>query len=202
MQTKKKRIGILGGTFNPIHLGHMIIAQNAAEELSLDKVLLMPAGISYFKDQNKIVSKEHRNNMVSLIAKDNCVFELSTIETEREGNSYTYETILELQNPEIELYYIIGADTLFSMEKWRNPEIIFKYSTIVCSKRDNISNMELENKKAFLEKNYNANIIILDTPEVAISSTHIREMLANGRSCKYYLHEEVVKYIQTNKLYK
>lgn len=199
----KIKIGILGGTFNPIHLGHLILAQNAAEYCDLDKVLIIPSGISYFKNQAEIVSKKDRINMVNLSIEDNPLFEISTIETEKEGNSYTYETILELQNNHIncEFFYIIGADTLYSIDSWKNPEIIFDNTTLICSVRDGNSIEDLENQKSFLINKYNAKIILMDTPEVQISSTSIRRLLKENKSCKYYLHDKCIQYIKENKLY-
>jgi len=196
-----QKIGILGGTFNPIHIGHLTIAQNTLEECNLNKVIFIPSGISYFKDQNTIVSKEHRINMVKAAINNNPCFDISTIETERDGNSYTYETILELKNENTSLYYIIGADTLFSMESWKNPNIIFQNSTIVCSKRNNMDETILINKKIELEEKYSCDIVLLNSPELDISSTDIRNNIKAGKSCKYYLTDSVIEYIKENKLY-
>ena len=197
-----EKIGILGGTFNPIHIGHLILAQNALEQCRLDKVLIMPSGVSYFKNQAEIVSKKHRINMVKEAIKNHSAFELSTIETDREGNSYTYETILELKKEARELYYIIGADTLFSIETWKNPDIIIKNSILVCSRRDGIPDEALYAKKVELENKFKGNIIILDTPEVNISSSNIRKILENGKTGKYYFPDGVMEYIKNNVLYK
>ncbi|MBQ6128798.1 MAG: nicotinate (nicotinamide) nucleotide adenylyltransferase, partial [Lachnospiraceae bacterium] len=124
----KKKVGVFGGTFDPIHMGHLILAQNALEILGLDKVLIMPSGCSYLKDTEKVSKKEHRIEMTRLAIEDNDGFELSVMEAEREGNSYTYETfeILCSQNPDIDYYYIIGADVFMSMRTWQKPEEIFK----------------------------------------------------------------------------
>ena len=132
------KIGILGGTFNPIHLGHLVLAQNALEWCNLDKVLIIPSGISYLKDPRIIASAFDRIKMVELSIKTNNKFELSTIETDRSGNSYTFETLNMLEEiyKGSELYYIIGADTLFSIEKWVRPEVIFEKTKIICARRD------------------------------------------------------------------
>lgn len=198
------KIGILGGTFNPIHNGHLILAQNALECLSLDKVLIMPSGVSYFKDPKEIASTNNRIDMVNYAIIDNDKFELSTIETDRAGNSYTYETILYLNKiePNNTYYYIIGADTLFSMETWKEPALIFNNCKIICAPRDLYSSEELIEQKNILERKYNTEIFILDRSVVDISSSMIRKMLKNNYSAKYYLPDRVLDYIKKNNLYK
>lgn len=197
------KIGILGGTFNPIHNGHLILAQNAFEACGLDKVLIMPSGVSYFKDPKEIASTHNRIEMVKHAISGNENFELSTIETDRNGNSYTFETIelLKAANPNDEYYYIIGADTLFSMESWKKPDIIFNNCKIICAPRDLLNNDKLISKKLELEQKYTTEIIILDCPEIAISSTIIRNMFFNNKSAKYYLPEEERLYIKENNIY-
>lgn len=198
------KIGILGGTFNPIHTGHLILAENAYTALGLDKVIFMPSGVSYLKDKNEIVSKEHRVNMVSLAIKDNDHFELSTIETEREGNTYTFETLnaLKTQNTQDELYFIGGADTLLNIENWKYPELIFKNASLVIAPR-NFTDSNIYNDKAeYLHKKFNAKIFILDTPNIEISSSMIRKKIANGISVRYYIPDNVIGYINDNKFYR
>ena len=117
------KIGILGGTFNPIHNGHLLLAEQARCFYGLDQVLFIPSGCSYMKRQEEILPGEIRFQMVQLAIADNPYFCVSDMEIVREGNSYTCETITRLhaQYPEDELYYIVGADTLFQMEFWKNP---------------------------------------------------------------------------------
>lgn len=200
---QKLKIGILGGTFNPIHSGHLILAQNALNYLKLDKVIFIPTGVSYFKDSNEVVSAKHRLNMAQLAINDNPKFELSTIETEREGNSYTYETleILKKENCDTRYFYIIGADTLFKMDTWKYPERIFDKCTICCQKRDEYTDDELNDRVRYLNKKFNAEIILMDIPEVRISSTYIRESLCKGYEMRYYLPVDVIDYIKNNNLY-
>ena len=199
----RKKIGILGGTFNPIHVGHLILAQNAMEYCGLDHVLIMPSGVSYLKDPDTIAPVEHRVNMTELAIRDNDRFVLSTIEAARNGNSYTYETLGELtyENPDVSYHYIIGADTLFSMGNWKNPELIFDRCTVVCAKRNGYDDEALRQQSAHLEKLYKASIIIMNIPEVEISSSRIREMMLQNMSCRYYLNDKVIEYIRDNGLY-
>ena len=197
------KIGILGGTFNPIHTGHLILAQNALELLDLDRVLFIPSGVSYLKDNAMILSKEHRIRMVDLAIRDNPAFFLSTIETDREGNSYTYETLqlLKAKNPEAELYFICGADILMSIHTWKEPAQIMRDAALVVAPRDFTQREELETQKEQLLSNYHANVIILDTTDLNVSSSTIREQLKQGRSARYYLPEPVLDYIKEQGLY-
>lgn len=200
----QNKIGILGGTFNPIHNGHLILAQNALEYCDLDKILIMPSGISYLKDPSLIVSKEHRINMVKEAIRGNDKFELSLIETNRAGNSYTCDTLTELKksDPDSVLYFIIGADTLFNIEYWKNPQIIFDNCIIVCTCRDHVANESLVLKRDKLISKYNANVIIMDYPDIDISSTFIREKISTGKNAQYYLQPSVWDYILKHNLYK
>ncbi len=197
------KIGILGGTFNPIHTGHLILAQNALEYLQLDRVLFIPSGVSYLKDSRTILSAEHRIRMVELAIQDNPAFSLSTIETEREGNSYTYETLLQLKEiyPDAELYFICGADILMSIHTWKEPAQIMRDAALVVAPRDFTQKEELEAQKEQLILNYNANVILLDTTDLNVSSSGIREHLAAGRSARYYVPDPVLGYIKEQGLY-
>ena len=199
-----KKTGILGGTFNPIHIGHLMLAQNALEYCHLDKVLIMPSGCSYFKDPDQVASTAHRVKMTGLAICGNEGFELSTIESDRSGNSYTYETLeilCELE-PDTEFYYIIGADTLFSMETWKRPADIFRRCTVICAKRDGMDESELILKAEELKDRFGARVILMDLPEIPVSSTQIRDLLAKGMSMKYYLDDKVIEYIDKNGLYR
>lgn len=199
----KRKIGILGGTFNPIHIGHLILAENAFHFCHLDEVLIMPTGCSYLKNQSEIASKTDRINMVSLAIGNNKHFSISTIETEREGNSYTAETLSQLkeQNPENDYFYIIGDDTLFSIETWYKPEIVFDLSTIVVAPRDCNCIDTINTKIEDLTQKYNAQIIVLNTPNIDISSHMLRDRIKNGASARYYIPDDVLSYIEKNKLY-
>ena len=199
-----KKTGILGGTFNPIHVGHLVLAQNAMEYCGLDKVLFIPTGCSYLKDPKEVADTAHRVNMTRMAIKDNMCFELSTIESDREGNSYTYETlgILRRENPDTRYYYIVGADTLMYMEKWKEPGKIFEACTVVCAMRDDIGRDVLEEKASYLEERFKADVILMDIPEIEVSSSMIRKLLTDGKSCRYYLNDEVRQYISYHALYK
>lgn len=199
-----KNVGIIGGTFNPIHNGHLMLAEHAWSQFKLDEILFIPTGISYFKDQNIVLDKSHRLNMTSLAIENNPHFALSTIETDRKGNSYTYETLTALKeaNPDVNYYLICGADTLFQIETWKNPDIIFKLASMLVSVRDLKSISDLEEKANELKLKFNADIKIMQFPLIDISSTDIRDRVKKGLSVRYMLSDAVIEYIDKNGLYR
>ncbi len=198
-----KKTGILGGTFNPIHKGHIVLAQNAMRYCNLDKVIFIPSGFSYLKDPSSVADKIHRKNMTALAIEGSKGFELSTIETDREGESYTYITldILCRQNPGSRFYYIIGADTLLYMDKWKNPGDIFSKCSVICAKRDDHSDDQLVKKAEEYRALYKTEIILMDAPKVDISSSLVRQRIGNGDDCSDMLDEKVIRYIKDNGLY-
>lgn len=175
----KLKIGILGGTFDPIHNGHIMIAKEAMKEYALSKILLIPTGVSYMKKD--VTDSYLRYEMVKLAAEEFINFEASDVEIQREGNTYTCDTIAYFKEkyPEHELYFIIGTDSLFSIEKWRNVEYIFENCIILCATRPGeygSSSVETaENKKADeLAHLFNAQIKFIHCTPMDISSTEIR----------------------------
>lgn len=196
-----KKIGILGGTFNPIHNGHLILAQNALEQCSLNEILFIPSGCSYMKQD--VLDAKHRYRMVELAITDNPTFRISSIEVNRSGYSYTCETLQELykQNPDVRYYYIIGADTLFSMEKWYQPEQIFAQCEILCMVRNGYPMEQLLQKRNELIQKYHAQIQLLEEKTFDISSSEIRARIGAGRPVSYFLPDAVLKYITEHQLY-
>ena len=142
-----KQVGIMGGTFDPIHNGHLTLAQKAYEQFSLDKILFMPSGNSYMK--KNVLDAQRRAHMVEIAIKDNPAFELSLIEVQRSGNTYTSDTleILKTNNPDTHYFFIIGADSLFQIESWKYPKRIFDLATLICAVRDDY-NMDAIKEKA------------------------------------------------------
>lgn len=198
-----KKIGILGGTFNPVHMAHLIIAEIAQEEAGLDDILFIPSGCSYLKDAADIASAKDRINMTGLAIEDNPHFALSTVEIDRGGNSYTCDTLMELKEryPDQEYYIILGADNLFTMEQWKDPEVIFHNAKILAAVRGGKKRADMEEKIAELKEKYDADITLLNVRHVDISSSMIREKIAQGRSIRYMLPEKVRAYIMKNHLY-
>lgn len=204
MSEKSKKVGIMGGTFNPIHLGHLILAEAAYEAYDLDEVLFVPSGRSYMKEQSEILDAKTRVSMTGLAIEDNPHFALSTIEIDRDGNSYSYETLetLRKQNPMTEYYFIVGADTLFSLESWKHPEILLPSCTILAAVRDNISMEEMEKQAKYLEEKFGGSIKLLPTSNIEISATDIRKKLAEEKDVRYLVPDSVLKFIHKNGLYK
>lgn len=200
----KKKIGILGGTFNPIHIGHLILAENAYDTFQLEKVLIMPSGISYLKDPAEVLPAKQRIQMVQLAIGNNKHLELSTIETDRPGNSYTYETLMRLQdeNPDCEYYFIIGADSLFNIEQWMEPQIIFDNCILIVAPRYHMTDEALLEQKNRLERLYQARVHLMNTPNIDISSNMIRERIAERKTICYYVPKDVETYIYKKKIYR
>ena len=194
------KTGIMGGTFNPIHNGHLILAKTAYDMLGLDKVLFIPSGNSYMK--KNVLTAEKRIDMVRLAIADYPQFELSLVEANRAGNSYTSETLeyLTKKNPNTCYYFIMGADSLFQIEKWKQPKQIFSLAKIVCAVRDDYDIDEIKQKGQQLQS-LGADIMYLDMPKVEISSTDIRAKVKEQRSIANDVPMEVADYIQRERLY-
>lgn len=201
---KKKKIGIMGGTFNPIHIGHLILGQTALEQFQLDKVLFMPTKNPPHKSCDHILDDAVRAEMVGIAIKGNPNFELSTFEMDRVGITYTADTLFQLtkQNPDEEYYFIVGADSLFYIDRWKDPVTIFKLSKLLAAVRGQKSNKEMLQKIAELNETFHASVDLLNSPNIDISSTEIRERAKNGMDIQYYVTPNVAKYIQKNNLYR
>lgn len=194
------KIGIMGGTFNPIHNGHLILADTAFRKLALDKVLFIPSGNSYMKEN--VLETKKRVEMVRLAIEKYPQFALSLIEADRQGNSYTSETLERLtkENPNACYFLIMGADSLFQMETWFQPGKIFSLAKIVCTVRDNYDMDKIRKKGQQLRK-LGADIIYLDMPKIELSSTDIRAKVKKQLSILEDVPEEVAAYIQREQLY-
>lgn len=199
------KIGILGGTFNPIHVGHLKLAENAYNQLNLDKVLIIPTGISYLKSNDNVLSKEIRADMVKLAIKEYPYFEFSDIELNRSGNTYTYETLEELKliYPYDDLYFIIGADTLFNIESWKKPESIISNCILTVMVRDDNDITDVTEKCNVLMNKYNAKAVVLNSEKIDVSSSDIRKMISDKcyEKALPLLKEDVYNYILNNQLY-
>lgn len=204
---KDHRTGILGGTFNPIHNQHLLLAECAYEQLSLEKILLIPSGISYLKKDIGVLPADIRYAMCIKATEDIDHFEVSDIEIKREGNSYTRDTLEELTAfyPDTDFYYIIGADTLFMLEKWKDPGYIFSHCILaVASRLDGMKYTDdrIEEKIREYEIHYDAHIVVIDIPVSGLSSSMIREAASKGEDISRYVPEKVADYISENGLYR
>lgn len=198
-----KKVGIMGGTFNPIHVGHLILAETARTQFELDEILFIPSGKSYMKQQMEIPAGEIRADMTSLAIEDNPYFALSLMEIEREGNTYTYETVemLKSQNHDTEYYFIMGEDSLYAIEKWKFPQRIFDSCTILAAVRnvESVNNIEAEAKR--LSEKYRGKVLLLSCGNMDISSSQIREKVKQGYSIRYIVPDKVINYIEEHNLY-
>lgn len=199
-----KKIGIMGGTFNPIHIGHLVLAENSMEEMELDEVWIIPTGCSYMKeDFADILPGKERLAMTVLAAEGNDRIKCLDTEIKREGYTYSYETLEQLaqEYPENHFYFIFGADCLFSIETWRYPERIFRNCTVVAAVRNGTSLSEMERKRSELMQKYEADIRLLPFLNLEISSTMIREKIKQGASVRYLLPDKVYSYIREKNFY-
>lgn len=203
MTYQNKKIGILGGSFDPIHNGHLAIAESAYKDFELDEVWLIPAGHSPNKDESKMTSGEVRAKMVSLAIEDKPYFKLSMYEIEQTCTSFTYLTLSEFKNryPDTDFYFIMGADSLDYFDKWRHPEIICSKAVILVAVRDDMDKNDIEAKILELKSMFHAEIYPLSCPKIDISSSDIRTALANHLALPDGLPLAVAEYIKDNGLY-
>lgn len=198
-----KKVGIMGGTFNPVHYGHLFLAENAYEQLALDKVLFMPTKNPPHKQRPEEVTQQQRVEMLQLAIKDNPHFELSTVELERQGMTYTADTLtfLKEKNKDTQYYFIVGADSLLYMQEWKKPQIIFDQCIVVAACRDQVNKHELLKHARLLENSFHAKIEIIDMPVIQLSSRDIRDRLRLNKTVRYYIPDAVHEYIISNRLY-
>ena len=193
------KIAMYGGTFNPIHRGHMQAAQAVVSALSLDKLLLMPAGIPPHKVLPEgSATPAQRLEMCQIAANTMDNVEVSSIELERTGPSYTVDTLRELRAryPEAQLWLVMGTDMVLSFDHWRQPEDIARLCRLAVVARDDADRARIREKAAFLEEELGAGIDIIENPALPMSSTQVRESLDEG-----LLHPAVLEYIRQHKLY-
>ena len=172
------KIGIMGGTFNPIHNGHLIIAEQARQEYQLDLVLFIPAGVPPHKRQDSILQSSLRCEMVQC-------------------------AILSEQYPDAKLYFIMGEDSIYAVSSWRRPQDIFTLATILVATRNDSSNISrMESQICKITKQYSCSLDLIHSPSVMISSSDIRSRVANNQSIRYLVPDSVAQYINDHDLYK
>lgn len=209
MNSGKRKAGILGGTLNPIHYGHLMIAEQAYCRFGLDYVIFMPSGNPPHKTGDFIPAGIHRENMTKLAIADNPHFCYSDMELKREGLIYTSDTlrILCREHPDTEYYFILGADSLFSLEQWHEPEEVLKRCVIIAAGRPDLFQPEHQSghdilvRIRYLEQKYNCRIHYMDSPLFEISSSAIRTRISNGESVRYLIPADVEQYIHAHDLY-
>ena len=187
------KIGILGGTFNPVHIGHLILAEEAREKLGLDKIIFIPANLPPHKDNVNIANPQSRLKMLKLAIKGNKYFVVSDIEIKREGRSYTIDTIkvFKQKYAQDELYFIIGSDLLTYLDEWKDLDKIMSMVKFIAATRPGYP---LENIPAYIKT--------LSIRAVDISGFSVRQCVREGKSFRYLVPEAVYDYINKNRLYK
>lgn len=197
------KIGIMGGTFDPIHTGHLIIGEYARTTLNLDRVIFIPVGLPPHKDNSKVSTSKSRLQMTKLAIKSNSYFYLSSIEVDRKETTYTIDTIKELKNiyKEDELYFVIGGDSLFEIEKWKNFNELINLCKFVVLQRPGRTKEKMDEKILELREAYKLELEKIYSPLIDISSTEIRQRVNNNLSIKYLVPESVEDYITNNRLY-
>lgn len=201
----KNKIGIMGGTFNPIHNGHIKLAECALEQYGLSHVIFIPDNVAYHKNESDMASADMRYEMTRLAIEGNERFSVSDIDIKRAGSTYTYETLHELKMmmPNDSFYFIIGADSLFMFDTWKNPDIISKECTILAAARDDAEKSDMTDKIVELKSKFDSDIRLIDFEKIDISSTEIRNRIRSGdiEWCRSRIPRRTLDFIISNSLY-
>ena len=198
------KTGILGGTFDPVHTGHIMVADVAKDELGLTEVVFVPAGKPWLKAGASILSAEHRLNMVRMAIAGKSCFKASTMEIERKGPTYSVDTMAEMRreiDDKDELLFIIGWDNLMELPRWRQPERLISLCRLVAVPRVGFPVPDLASIEASIP-GISQRVIMLDKPQIDISSSVIRERVRQGLSISHLVPEAVEKYTKEHGLYR
>lgn len=188
----------MGGTFNPVHNGHLILAEYAREIFSLDEIVFMPSRQPAYKEKSAILPDAERFKLLSLAIEGNPYFSVSDMELRRQGNTYTADTVLELRQtqPEHSFSLILGGDSLLSLKRWYRPEVILSCVRILAAARPGSPLEQIKEKASELTEQYRADIEVFEIPQIDISSSDIRKRLAQGHSVRYLVPEKVNEYLK------
>ena len=201
----RMRVGVLGGTFDPPHIGHLILAQEAYQALGLAEVLFVPAGEPWRKAGRELSPREHRLAMTRLAVADNPALAVCTAEVDRPGPSYTAETLAELRaqlGPESELSFIMGADSLSDFPHWHEPRRILELAKLAVAERSAVGDERSEDVvPEELAEDLRGRVVWLRMPLIAISASEVRQRVREGLSIRYWVPEAVEKYVRQHGLY-
>ncbi|MBP3199557.1 MAG: nicotinate-nucleotide adenylyltransferase [Butyrivibrio sp.] len=199
-----RRIGILGGTFDPVHNAHLLLGEAAREQFGLDRVIFIPNNLAHFKNRKEISGREERYQMVKMAIDGNPYFTCSRLEIDKDTGSYTIDTIEDLKRmyPGDELYLILGADSVLGIDSWYRSKDLLTSCIILAATREDDDLAVLDKKRRELKNLYNADIRLLTFNRIDISSTDIRQRIRLGRSVRYMLPNECIEYICIKGLYK
>lgn len=200
-----KRVGVMGGTFDPCHRGHINLAKDAKEQGALDKIILMPNSIQPFKKNHKVTDAKHRLNMLRVAVESMPDIEVSSWEIEQKEISYTYktlETLKENMGCDCKIYFIIGIDAFLNIEKWKEFDKLISNNKFIVGVRPGYKEDELKDKIQLLTENYKTEIVKIDNKKFHISSTEIRNRIFRNEEISDLVTNEVRKYINENDLYR
>lgn len=199
-----RRIGIIGGSFDPVHIGHINLATDAMTQGKLDEVIFIPVKLQPFKIGKEMTSALNRVKMISLCIEDIKGFSLSTYEVDKEEVSYTYKTLEHLHetlNKEDKLYFICGTDAFLSMMSWKEHEILLKNNSVIVGTRPGYKEDQVETLIETMTKTFNTEVIKIKNRQYDISATQIRERLLNNQPISDLVTKDVERYIRENGLY-
>jgi nicotinate-nucleotide adenylyltransferase len=199
--SERRAVGVMGGTFNPIHIGHLVTAEEARFAFSLDEVVFVPAGSPWQKDHEAVADAEHRYLMTVIATASNPHFRVSRMEIDRGGPTYTIDTLrgLRAELGDVELYFVTGADAILQILSWKDPHEVLREARFIAATRPGYDLDRLEKE---LPEGFGDRVHVLEIPALAISSTDIRLRVRDGRPVRYLLPEGVARYIEKNGLYR
>ncbi len=200
-----RKIGVYGGSFDPIHLGHTNLGKDACKQLNLEKLIFVPAKYQPFKLKNDTTSGLHRLEMTKLATKIDPLFYVSSLELEKNEISYTFNLLDQLKksyDENLEFIFLLGSDSLFSIEKWFESKRLLTENSFAVGVRPGDDIKELIEYKTYLEQTYKTKIYLLENREFDISSTDIRKKISQNESVDDYLDKNVERYIHEHRLYK
>lgn len=196
------RLGVLGGTFDPIHLGHLLLAEETRQRLGLEKVLFVPAGQPYMRPAHPIATARDRFAMAELAVQGNPAFEASRIEVDRPGPTYSVDTLQELHmryGLGTEIFFILGQDAFLELPGWKSPEKLVTLCTLAVVPRPGAAPLKAGGEWSF--GSVHAKVTVLGSPLIGISSTEVRRRISTGTSVRYWVPTSVEQYIKTHRLY-
>ncbi len=200
------RIGIFGGSFDPVHYGHLILAEQCREQAKLEQVWFVPCSIQPLKERDSQTTDRQRIEMLEMATAGHDSFRVSRLEIERGGTSYTVETLeqIRITNPDDELFLLMGSDSLDSFAKWKLPERILELASPLVVNRPGSGPVDLSVLSPFAaeERIKQARLSVIESPLIDISSTQLRQRVRDSRSIRYLVPRAVEKYIETQKIYR
>lgn len=194
------RLAIMGGTFNPIHIGHLVCAEEAASSFGFDEIVFMPAGLPPHKQVPGGATAEHRYLMTVMATADNPRFRVSRFEIEKEQPSYTVDTVryFRQQAPEAQIYFITGADAILEILDWKDPQELLQMATLIAATRPGYPLDRFASQSGLMK---DGSVRLMEIPAIGISSSEIRERVAGGRSIRYLVPDPVERFIEKERLY-